>query len=81
MLHYYLYIGFILMFALIYYVMGKEHLSDDLSFFDALYFSVVTQTTIGYGDITPVSRVGKTVAMIQILLFIYLIHYMFLSRN
>lgn len=81
MLHYYLYLTFILIFSLIYYVMGKEHLSDELSFFDALYFSVVTQTTIGYGDITPVSRVGKTVAMFQILLFIYLIHYMILSKK
>lgn len=81
MRHFYLYLSFILIFALIYYVLGKEHLSDDLTLFDALYFSVVTQTTIGYGDITPVSRVGKTVAMIQILLFIYILHYMFLNRS
>lgn len=81
MLHYYLYLGFIFTFALIYYVMGKNHLSDELDFFDSLYFSVVTQTTIGYGDIIPVSRVGKTVAMVQILLFIYFLHYMILTKK
>lgn len=72
--HYWKYLAFILVFAIIYYILGKEHLSDNLSPFDALYFSVVTQTTIGYGDITPVSRVGKTVAICQILLFMYYIH-------
>ncbi|GFN21219.1 potassium channel [Aspergillus tubingensis] len=32
---------------------------DDISFADALYFSDVTILTLGYGDITPPSSVGK----------------------
>ncbi len=33
------------------------------SLFDALYLVVITMTTVGYGDITPVSREGKILAM------------------
>jgi uncharacterized membrane protein len=32
-------------------------------FHDYLYFSFVTLTTLGYGDVTPVSSLAKSVAM------------------
>ena len=35
--------------------------------FDALYWAVVTITTVGYGDIVPSSKVGKIFALIIIL--------------
>ncbi len=37
-----------------------------VTFLDAVYFAVVTMTTVGYGDITPVSEMGRglTIAMI-----------------
>ena len=34
-------------------------LSCTLGFWDAMYFSVVTITTLGYGDISPITGVGK----------------------
>lgn len=36
------------------------------TFLDAVYFSVVTMTTVGFGDITPISEAGRglTIAMI-----------------
>lgn len=36
-------------------------------FFNRLYFSVVTFSTVGYGDITPTSRTARTLVMLQIL--------------
>ncbi len=33
------------------------------SIFDALYLVVITMTTVGYGDITPISTEGKILAM------------------
>lgn len=33
------------------------------SFFEAFYFSVVTISTVGYGDITPHSNMGKIIVM------------------
>lgn len=35
------------------------------SFFDALYWSTVTLTTVGYGDLCPVTDVGRLVSMLS----------------
>ncbi len=43
------------------------------NFGDAFYFSVVSSTTVGYGDITPVTEGGKWVTVIMILSGIILI--------
>lgn len=34
-------------------------------FFDALYWSVISLTTVGYGDIYPVSEIGRLFSMIS----------------
>ena len=43
------------------------------TFFDAVYFAVVTMTTVGFGDITPTSQAGKVMTVLMILTGIALI--------
>lgn len=38
------------------------------SFFDALYWATTTLTTVGYGDIYPVSEIGRFISMLSSLL-------------
>jgi Ion channel len=42
---------------------GVIQLFENIKFHDALYFSVVTLSTIGYGDIIPKTVGGKTVVI------------------
>lgn len=37
----------------------------DLHFYDLLYFSVTTLTTLGYGDISPVAPVARMTAILE----------------
>lgn len=43
------------------------------SFFDALYWSTVTLTTVGYGDVCPVTSIGRFVSMLSSLFGIAII--------
>lgn len=36
-------------------------------YFDALYLTVTTITGVGYGDVVPVTRAGKVLAMLSML--------------
>lgn len=36
------------------------------TFLDAFYFSVVTMTTVGFGDITPISELGRLLTVVMI---------------
>lgn len=35
------------------------------NFFDALYWATVTLTTVGYGDVTPVTDIGRLISMVS----------------
>ena len=43
------------------------------TFLDAFYFSVVTMTTVGFGDVTPISKLGRLLTVLMILTGIALI--------
>jgi voltage-gated potassium channel Kch len=38
------------------------------TFFQGVYFSVITLTTVGYGDLTPVTFAGRLFAILYVLL-------------
>lgn len=53
----------ICLYAGIYMLVAAEGEYDvGRSFFDALYFSVMTWTTVGYGDFIPITPISKIVA-------------------
>lgn len=57
---------YILITALIMFNVEESAMFED--FFDALYWSSTTLTTVGYGDIYPVSDLGRVISMISSLL-------------
>ena len=46
------------------------HQIEDISFLDGCYWSIVTSTTVGYGDVTPKSFEGKLFASVYALVTI-----------
>lgn len=46
---------------------------EDLSWVDSIYFSTITLTTIGYGDITPQTDAGKLFTVLYVIVGIAII--------
>ena len=54
---------YILVTALIMFNVEESAMFED--FFDALYWSTTTLTTVGYGDIYPTTDIGRVISMIS----------------
>lgn len=60
----------IILFSFIYYLTNYldnqyEHIFDN--YLDCIYFTVVTHFTVGYGDISPKTKLHKILTMLQII--------------
>ena len=55
-------VGYILVSALIIFNVEGDSFN---SFFDAIYWATVSLTTVGYGDIYPVTTAGRVITMIS----------------
>ena len=63
--------------GLIYQVEHKVNGRGLNNFFDAFYFVVVTMTTVGYGDVTPLSQPGRAMTLLMILTGVLFIPWQF----
>ncbi|WP_340119993.1 ion channel [Pelagibius sp. 7325] len=45
----------------------------DISFLESLYFSIITLSTVGYGDLLPLSPLVRAIAALQIVIGVWLI--------
>lgn len=68
------------LFAIVFVYSGliyqAEHLvnaKEFATFLDAFYFSVVTMTTVGFGDVTPITETGKFLTVLMIVTGVALI--------
>ena len=55
-------VAYVLVSALVIYNVEPESFE---TFFDAIYWATISLTTVGYGDIYPVTTVGRIVTMIS----------------
>ena len=58
----YFVVGYILLSALVMFQVEPDTFT---TFLDAIYWSAITLMTVGYGDIHPVTDIGKIVAILS----------------
>jgi len=72
---------FVFMVSAVVYVIEAQLNPDINSYMDALYFTVTTLTTTGYGDITMTDTMGRGITIVimvfRVALFVRLIHTIF----
>ncbi len=62
---FYVFLTALIMFNVEPHVNPVTGASNFASFFDALYWATVTLTTVGYGDMIPVTDVGRFISMLS----------------
>src|SRR4051812_41554792 len=55
--------------------LGYWLIEKDYSLFDALYMTVITLTTVGYGETKPLSTAGRTFTMALLLVGVFTFFY------
>ena len=63
----------IVTFTLLYMMMAPSHGTDEdkenySNFADSLYYTTITHFTIGFGDVTPKSKLLRALTMLQVVL-------------
>tara|TARA_B100000315_G_scaffold223224_1_gene227819 strand:+ start:3031 stop:4095 length:1065 start_codon:yes stop_codon:yes gene_type:complete len=60
--------SFTIFFAILFSFVPMNWGVHEDSFFAPLYFSVITITTLGYGDITPTTLIGEVLSVIEVII-------------
>jgi len=71
----YLLFGIVFTFGSLFYVLEFGINKELHSYLDALYWALVTVSTVGYGDISPVTDIGKVISMFGIVFGIAMISF------
>ena len=71
----YLLFGIVFSFGTIFYALEFGVNKELNSYLDALYWALVTVSTVGYGDISPVTDIGKIISMFGIIFGIAMISF------
>jgi hypothetical protein len=66
------YMEIVLAFAVL-YSCGNYLNKEFMHWFDAVYFSIITSSSIGYGDFYPITIFGKFLVSMQALLFLFFV--------
>lgn len=67
------YLMLIGLFAILFYFVPAETFSEKLNIVQSIYLSVITITTLGYGDITPINDLGMILTATESILGIVVI--------
>jgi len=71
----YLLFGIVFSFGTLFYVLEFGINKELHSYLDAIYWALVTVSTVGYGDISPVTDIGKVISMFGIVFGIAMISF------
>jgi len=71
----YLLFGIVFSFGSLFYVLEFGINKELHSYLDAIYWALVTVSTVGYGDISPVTDIGKVISMFGIVFGIAMISF------
>lgn len=66
------------------FVLGPEHFNGvpaSATYLDFLYYSLTTQASVGYGDISPSTPLARGVVMVQLLVTLVPLVVIFTSRD
>lgn len=57
-----------ILFAILYIALSSHFKGLSSNFLESLYFSVVTFTTLGYGDVTPCDDLGRILVILEVVI-------------
>lgn len=65
-------LGMAIAFGIVYYFMGAKHIKPEaplpFSLITMVYYSVVTFTTLGFGDVKPQTELAASIVMVEVML-------------
>ncbi len=65
----------VIAFSLLAYFFLYGEISNAKTYIDHLYFSMMTSTTVAYGDMVPTTQRARLISSIYVFVFLYLLIY------